>query len=85
MDEQVTAQAAAVLRFKQFIELHISERVIAKYDDGRPMGNDADIFLEYLQGVEQRLVAAEAALTEAHAYPCPPRRRKAFEDKETVG
>lgn len=51
-------QLAALLRFEKFIESHVD--VITEYDNGEPMGDDAAIFLEYLRGVEQRLVAAEA-------------------------
>ena len=38
-----------------------------QYRNGEPMAPDAAAFLEYLRGVEQRLVAAEARVAELEA------------------
>lgn len=62
MNEQVTDQAAAVLRFRRLVELIADPDEHWQYRNGEPMAPDATAFLEYLRGVEQRLVAAEEAL-----------------------
>ena len=59
MNEQVTAQVAAVLRFRKLVELIADPDEHWYYRNGEPMAPDATAFLEYLRGVEQRLVAAE--------------------------
>lgn len=59
MNEQVTAQAAAVLRFRRLVELIADPDEHWYYRNDEPMAPDAAAFLEYVQGVEQRLVAAE--------------------------
>lgn len=79
MDEQVAAQAAAVLRFKKLIELISDPDEHWYYRNGEPMAPDAAAFLEYVRGVEQRLVAAEARAVELEASP--PRPRCAYCDQ----
>jgi hypothetical protein len=59
MNEQVTTQAAAVLRFRRLVELIADPDEHWYYRNGEPMAPDAASFLEYLRGVEQRLVEAE--------------------------
>ncbi len=65
MNEQ-TEQVAAVLRFRKLVELIADPDERWYYRNGEAMAPDAAAFLEYVRGVEQRLVAAEEALTEAH-------------------
>ena len=82
MNEQVTDQAAAVLRFRRLVELIADPDEHWHYRNGEPMAPDAAAFLEYLRGVEQRLVAAEARGAELEA--APPRPRCAYCDQQAT-
>ena len=63
-----TEQVGAALRFRKQIELLADPDEYRHYANGEPMAPDATAFLEYVRGLEQRLVAAEARAVELEGH-----------------